>query len=50
MNEEDISEKKERNKDDADKLLDVLWNNLESRRDCENKHVPEYLKKQKKKI
>ena len=34
--------------DDIEKMLETTWNNLESRRSCEQKHVPEYIKRIKK--
>ncbi len=43
--------KKEKQLDDeeVEKKLDSIWANWESRRHCEQKHVPNYIKKQENK-
>ena len=33
--------------DELEKILDVTWKNWESRRKCEQSHIPEYIKKKK---
>ena len=33
--------------DEVEKKLDAVWQNWSSRRACEQKHTPEYVKRQK---
>jgi hypothetical protein len=33
--------------EELERKLDTLWNNWESRRQCEKRHIPNYLKKEK---
>jgi hypothetical protein len=37
----------ELNDEELECKLDVIWKNWESRRQCEKKHIPDYLKKEK---
>jgi len=37
------------NDEDLEKILDTTWENQASRRECEQKHVPDYILRQKKK-
>ena len=43
------NDKKNLSKEDVEKIFEATWDNWSSRRQCEQKHVPEYIKKQKKK-
>ena len=45
MDQEDKDE--ELSDEELERKLDVLWNNWASRRQCEKKHIPNYLKKEK---
>lgn len=38
-------EKKELDDDEVEKIFDSIWKNWESRRKCEQTHIPEYVKK-----
>ena len=40
--------KKELSTDEVERIFNATWDNWSSRRRCEQKHVPEYIKKQKK--
>jgi hypothetical protein len=45
--------KQDKNEDlteeELERKLDVLWKNWESRRQCEKKHIPNFIKNKKKK-
>lgn len=41
-------DKKELDENEVEKILDITWKNWESRRRCEQTHIPEYLKKNSK--
>jgi len=47
-----MSNKKKKGKnlidEDVEHLLDQIWENWSSRRSCESRHTPEYIKRQKK--
>jgi len=44
MKKQEENLKKEISDDDVEKILDSTWDNLESRRNCEKTHVPDYKK------
>ena len=39
-------ENEKSDKDEVDRILESLWNNLESRRKCEKTHIPNYIKRE----
>lgn len=41
-------EPKELTDEEIEQMLDQTWENWSSRRQCESKHVPEYIKRQEK--
>ena len=47
MKENKIKETKEIRDEEIEQKLDVLWENWSSRRSCEQKHTPNYIKKQR---
>ncbi len=40
--------KKKLDEDEVEKIFETTWNNWSSRRNCEQTHVPKYIKSQKK--
>jgi hypothetical protein len=44
MDQEDKDE--ELSDEELERKLNVLWKNWESRRQCEKKHIPKYIKKE----
>ena len=47
-----IDKKKEKSKlddDDVEKIFESTWENWESRRKCEQTHIPDYIKRKNKK-
>lgn len=46
-----VKEQDKKNEDlsdeEVEKKLDALWENWSSRRSCEQKHTPEYIKKRR---
>ena len=48
MKKQEESLKKNIIDDEVEKILDSTWDNLESRRKCEQTHVPEYEKEKEK--
>ena len=47
MKKQDEQLKKGKIDNDIEKILDSTWDNWESRRKCEQTHVPEYKKEKK---
>lgn len=45
MNKKEAKKEKDSIDDEVEKQLDSTWENWESRRRCEQTHVPEYKKK-----
>jgi hypothetical protein len=43
----DQDENEELTEEELERKLDVLWKNWESRRQCEQKHIPNYIKDKK---
>ncbi len=41
--------KKNVSDEEVEKIFESTWNNLASRRRCEQEHIPEYIKRQKRK-
>ena len=39
--------KKNLSNEEVERIFNVTWDNWSSRRRCESKHVPEYIKRQK---
>ena len=42
-------ESEDKQDEEVEKMLDTLWDNLASRRSCEQTHTPDYLKSKSKK-
>jgi hypothetical protein len=36
--------------EELEKKLDIIWKNWESRRECEKKHLPNFIKNEKKSL
>ena len=49
MSEKRISSKKKKVDEEVENILDMTWDNWSSRRQCEQTHTPEYIKREKKK-
>ena len=41
--------KKNLSKEEVERIFNVTWENWSSRRRCEHTHIPEYIKRQKRK-